>query len=756
MIGIVLRVRAAAIFAVLFIASSALAQNQGFQLSRHEPTSAGEFSFGVDHPWYSSTRYFAGGLTLDYGHAPLVFGQQLRDGTFMRLDPVIAHQLISHVDLAGSFLDRVTLSLSLPVVLYESGTPQNGIEPLSGASVGDPRFGVMVRIWGQPDRSPFSISVGGQIWVPLRKFTDSLPQQESDQEVRGLPKLVLAGLSHRIRWSFTFGVLIRPDAIVGTPVLLDGSSTGTATQFGALLQYADVQRRFAVGPEALLSSVITGGHAFKPDYTSLEVLLGAHYNVAKQVQLGLAGGVGILREPGTPDGRLLFRVVYAPIRGPEKPRDVDHDGVLDRDDLCPQEPAGAHPDPQRLGCPLSDSDGDGVIDVEDLCPQKPAGANPDPQRLGCPLPDSDGDGVFDDQDRCPKEPAGPHPDPQRKGCPAADSDGDGVFDDEDQCPKEPAGSLPDPQRKGCPAPDRDGDRVPDAQDMCPDQPAGPNPDPKRPGCPLQDSDGDGIPDVQDLCPKVPAGPQPDTQRIGCPLPDQDADEIPDKIDACPRVPGIPDPDPKKNGCPGLVEIKHGFIEIKQQIYFKTARPELEEKRSLRILRAIVNLLQAKPEIKRVEVVGHSDDKGDSEPNRILSDNRAKSVMKWLVGHGVAAERLQAKGYGEVQLVEGISKRKQRQRNRRVEFQILDPPQPKAAVQAPQAPAAQPEPAAGDSKAKKRPHRKKKDDAAKDASAAPDKPTAAEKAEPAADKDEKAKKRSHRKKKDDAKDSSPAK
>ena len=58
--------------------------------------------------------------------------------------------------------------------------------------------------------------------------------------------------------------------------------------------YADTVRRFAIGPEALLSTVVTSGHAFQRDYTSLEVLLGAHYNIAGAVQVGAAAGVGLL------------------------------------------------------------------------------------------------------------------------------------------------------------------------------------------------------------------------------------------------------------------------------------------------------------------------------------------------------------------------------------------------------------------------------------------------------------------------------
>ena len=99
------------------LAQTATNAGAGFQLNRYEPTAAGEWSFWVDHPWYSSTRYFAAGITLNYAHNPLVFGYSTVDNSFRQTYSIINHQLIGNVDLAGSFLDRVMLTLSLPVVL---------------------------------------------------------------------------------------------------------------------------------------------------------------------------------------------------------------------------------------------------------------------------------------------------------------------------------------------------------------------------------------------------------------------------------------------------------------------------------------------------------------------------------------------------------------------------------------------------------------------------------------------------------------
>ena len=75
--------------------------------------------------------------------------------------------------------------------------------------------------------------------------------------------------------------------------------------------------------------------------------------------------------------------------------DKDKDGILDKDDACPEIPGIASADPQFNGCP--DTDGDGVFDKVDKCIDV---AGP-VENEGCPWPDTDGDGVLDKDDACP-------------------------------------------------------------------------------------------------------------------------------------------------------------------------------------------------------------------------------------------------------------------------------------------------------------------------------------------------------------------
>jgi OOP family OmpA-OmpF porin len=428
--------------------TAAAQSNQGFSLERYEPSAAGQWSFWVDHPQYDPKLGVAGGLTLDYGHHPLVLGVQ-KGNKFIEEQAIIAHQLYGHLDLALTLKDLLAFSVEFPVALYQNGTAAHGISA-GGVAAGDPRVGAMVRLYGDPLRDAFSVHAGVQLWVPI---TGS-GSHTGDSTVRFAPRVVLAGLVDRFMWSFLTEVMYRKQASIGTLPKGAGNSVGTELHFGGALAYADLARHFAVGPEAVMATVIAGGSAFARDYTSLEVLLGAQYKIESRWLVGLAGGLGALREPGTPDGRVILRLAYAPEqkREPEAVEsDRDHDGIIDKLDQCPDVHHGPTPDPRQPGCPRPDRDKDGVFDDEDACVDAAGPRTDDKETNGCPPPpDRDGDGVLDRDDVCPDTAAGEHPDSDRNGCPLEDRDHDGVFDKDDQCVDVPQGEHPHPVKTGCP------------------------------------------------------------------------------------------------------------------------------------------------------------------------------------------------------------------------------------------------------------------------------------------------------------------
>jgi outer membrane protein OmpA-like peptidoglycan-associated protein len=282
--------------------------------------------------------------------------------------------------------------------------------------------------------------------------------------------------------------------------------------------------------------------------------------------------------------------------------------------------------------------------------------------------DSDGDGVPDDKDACPDDAGVKTNDPKTNGCPPpTDTDKDGVLDADDACPSLAGIKSDDPKKNGCP-PDTDGDGIPDPVDACPDVAGVKQADPTQNGCP-PDSDRDGIIDEEDACPDVPGIKTDDPQTNGCPDTDRDKDGIKNDVDACPDEAGPANPDPHKNGCPKAF-VKNGQIRIMEQVKFKTASAQiLPGKDSEEVLAAVAKVMADHPEIAHVTVEGHTDNRGDAKGNKRLSEQRAASVVKWLVSHGVGQEKLSSIGYGQERPLDSNSTEEGRKNNRRVEFHI---------------------------------------------------------------------------------------
>jgi len=276
------------------------------------------------------------------------------------------------------------------------------------------------------------------------------------------------------------------------------------------------------------------------------------------------------------------------------------------------------------------------------------------------------------------------------GRPFKDKDKDKVRDKKDSCPDIP-GLL---KFDGCP--DKDGDDVPDKDDKCPDIAGLKSLD----GCP--DTDGDGITDKADKCPTdsglvmfsgcpdtdMDSIPDPEDDCItekglainkGCP--DTDADGIIDKLDSCVLVPG-----PKSNnGCPVIekVEVKPAApLKVKlnkedqdiinkvfSNLEFESGKAIIRQT-SYVALEELVKLLQRKPSF-RILIEGHTDNVGSAQLNMRISLNRAEAVKTYLTEKGIDENRIIAKGYGLTQPVAPNTTPQGRQKNRRVEFTILE-------------------------------------------------------------------------------------
>lgn len=92
--------------------------------------------------------------------------------------------------------------------------------------------------------------------------------------------------------------------------------------------------------------------------------------------------------------------------------------------------------------------------------------------------------------------------------------------------------------------------------------------------------------------------------------------------------------------------------------------------SYQTLNELVDYLQRKSD-ERIEIGGHTDNIGSEAKNKILSLERAKSIVAYLISKGIDANRLTAKGYGSMEPVEDNTTEEGRQKNRRSEVKILE-------------------------------------------------------------------------------------
>jgi outer membrane protein OmpA-like peptidoglycan-associated protein len=92
------------------------------------------------------------------------------------------------------------------------------------------------------------------------------------------------------------------------------------------------------------------------------------------------------------------------------------------------------------------------------------------------------------------------------------------------------------------------------------------------------------------------------------------------------------------------------------------------------LEKVIALMKSYPTLK-IDIRSHTDSRQTAKYNEILSENRAKSTMEWLIKNGISADRLTAKGFGESQLfnqcADGIKcSEKEHEANRRSEFIVI--------------------------------------------------------------------------------------
>lgn len=427
------------------------AEGQRARLSQYGASELASDGFAVSRPDAMRKGSFAAQLQLDYANDPLVWEANV-GSSGSESAAIVQDHLIAHPVFAWGATDWLFVHATLPVNLIMSGddgfAARVGAPPADGFTLSDPVLGARAHFYGD-DRSRFQAGANLSVTAPLGRAIDGDWTYSGYDWPTVRPELLGEVSFGSVRVGANVGVRIASSEDVGN------------LELGTDLTYALGATILDIGTEGLQGHAELHGTSslrdpFAREVTPIEGLLGGKFLKDDGWSFGLAVGLGLQRGFGSPDGRVVGLVGYAPPRA----IDSDGDGLLDPDDACPHDPEDKDGFEDADGCSDPDNDGDGILDVSDQCPNEPETVNGWEDQEGCPdeVPDTDGDGLNDLEDQCVEEPEDKDQFEDDNGCPDPDNDGDGVLDVDDACINEP-GVV---EAQGCKPPEKvkiEGDQI---------------------------------------------------------------------------------------------------------------------------------------------------------------------------------------------------------------------------------------------------------------------------------------------------------
>lgn len=318
-------------------------------------------TFLVDDTSDLPTRAFAR-LVTSYSHAPLMYRS-------LASDPVAVIGSVTRSDvLAGYQYDRVRFGVGVPVVWAAPSDLS-----ASTAAVGDMALEARVVALPRTQQRP-GIAVQSRLKLPTATGTAPIGSPGLGAEFSvvgdmGLgPMLVAANV----------GTVLAPEAEFEN-VLLDDS---LLTRFALATDVSDTVGAAAeLSADLAYSAVLSNSAAHR-----VEWLLSGWGRIADDLVLRAGAGTSLTGAVGSPSLRTLVAIGYEPA-AETTPRDMDGDGIVDGDDLCPADAEDLDSFEDTDGCPELDNDQDGVVDTSDACPMVPEDLDTWRDADGCPDPE---------------------------------------------------------------------------------------------------------------------------------------------------------------------------------------------------------------------------------------------------------------------------------------------------------------------------------------------------------------------------------
>ncbi len=338
---------------------------------------------------------FEVGLLWHYEANPLV----VRNADSDRLYAIVGEQSSLHIIGGVGLFDFLEIGADIPFILLQSGDtiptiPNFDVDASNaGGGVGDARLAVKLQVARSYSEESPSGAAFALVLEGLFPTGDDSRYQGDDW--RFSPKLVLDGVSvpgHRV--SLNLGYTFRRETEIA------GLGVGGTFDWGLAATFKT--RYVHVVPEVRGSLSVTADD-IGPEEIPLEIDMTIRVLPIEQLQIQVGGGVGLFQGFGAPDYRVLAGASW--LQTPNADR--DHDGILNADDECPDEPEDFDDFEDENGCPDLDNDQDGIPDDVRRVSTRAGGHRQVRGRERLPRP----------RQRSGRHPRRPRPVPERRGGP---------------------------------------------------------------------------------------------------------------------------------------------------------------------------------------------------------------------------------------------------------------------------------------------------------------------------------------------------
>lgn len=272
---------------------SASAQ-QAFQIETHAIPTGPDDGVLLQRPATLPARRVHVQLRGDYTNDSLVVA--LRGSTVTEVS-VLQHRLVGAISVAYGVVDRLSLYMTLPLVLHQEGASVLGLPEPATRGFGDITLGMHAQLFGGTSGAQLGLGLA------LVEPTGSVQAFASDDRIGGVVQLRFAYVGHRWSLGATTGVSLRPDR----EWLTHQTGADLTLVVGGFLHPTDGLR---VGLELATATGLTDGAFFDRSRTPLELDLSGRFTLDSGLFVQASTGLGFVNGVGNPRVRATLALGF--------------------------------------------------------------------------------------------------------------------------------------------------------------------------------------------------------------------------------------------------------------------------------------------------------------------------------------------------------------------------------------------------------------------------------------------------------------